>query len=378
MKVKDVMSKNIKSLSPDDYVAKLIPLIEKDHLRQIAIIEKNKFKGIVHSKYIAEMSMRDPSKTKISSLVENAPTISSNQEIEEAANLMFNSNLRILPVTEDKKFVGVLFMEKIIEAVSNFDVFKQTKAEEIMSNPVSILENEDIGKARILMREKNVSRLPVIDKNKKLVGIVTIFDLLKAVKPMNRINFYSMSGEKEKVAGIKVSGIMNKTPLLFEKKTSLSEISKSMTKKNIEGAVIVENDYPVGIISTKDLFESYVYSLGKSGIFYQIIGVDDIDDFTLATVERMIKETIQKASKIFELEFFFLHVKKYHTKGKTKYSIRTRLKTTKKIFISRSYAWDVRDAVGEALDKLERIIIKEKKTYRSRKQQILKFKKFSG
>jgi ribosome-associated translation inhibitor RaiA len=196
---------------------------------------------------------------------------------------------------------------------------------------------------------------------------------------MERINFYSMAGEKEKVTGIKISSIMNKTPVLVEKNSSLSEIAKLMMKNRVDGVIITEKEKPVGVISMKDLLESYVYSLGTKGVFYQIVGIEeDEDSFVLATVERMIADTLTKVSKLFELKFFIVHVKKYNKKGKVKYSIRARLRTSKKIFISKSYAWDLRDAVNDALDKLERVIIKEKMTYRSRKQQILKFKKFSG
>jgi len=187
-----------------------------------------------------------------------------------------------------------------------------------------------------------------------------------------------MAAEKEKITGIKVSSMMNKTPILAQKKTSLNEIASLMLKKGTDGVVITENDYPIGIVSMKDLLEAYVFSLGERGIFYQIIGIDEDDDFVLPTVERMIKDTVQKVSKIFKPQFFFLHVKKYSKKGKIKYSVRVRFKTNKRTFISKSYAWDLRDAIDDALTKLERIVIKEKKIYRSRKRQILKFKKLSG
>ena len=53
----------------------------------------------------------------------------------------------------------------------------------------------------------------------------------------------------------------------------------------------------------------------------------------------------------------------------------TQTKTDKKIFISKAWAWDLRMAVDQALDQLERLIFKEKKTTRDRlKKNILKIK----
>jgi hypothetical protein len=71
---------------------------------------------------------------------------------------------------------------------------------------------------------------------------------------------------------------------------------------------------------------------------------------------------LQKVSKIYDLQFFFLHVKRHDKEGKVKYSIRTRLLTSKGTFVSKSFAWDLRTAVGDAMTNLERIIIKKKET----------------
>jgi ribosome-associated translation inhibitor RaiA len=80
----------------------------------------------------------------------------------------------------------------------------------------------------------------------------------------------------------------------------------------------------------------------------------------------MINDTLKKMSKMFDPQFFFLHVKKYDKKGKVKYSIRTRFKTGSGTFVTKTYAWDLRDAVNDALNKLERIMKKDKETRRDR------------
>jgi len=371
------MSENIIFVSPEDTVSKLISLIENDNLREIIITENGKLKGIVHSKDIARKGITDPTKTKVSTLISNSPVISSNQDINEAAELIFKTGLRSLPVIEDKKVIGLITLFDIIEVASKTKDFRQTLAESIMSYPEVIESNTDIGKARILMREKNISRLPVVDKNQKLAGIVTIFDLLKAVKPRERMDFYSMAAEKERIMDIPVSTIMNTSPVTADKKKTLNDIVSLMKKYKTDGIIIVENDKPAGVVTAKDLLELYVSSFKKKGFYYQISGLTDEDDFIVSTVDRMIKDTLQKMSKIFNPQFFFLHVKKYDKTGKIKYSIRTRFRTDKGIFVSKSHAWDLRDAVNEALSKLERIMIKDVESKRDKKQEMLRFKKMN-
>lgn len=376
MLVKEIMSKDVVYLSPEDSVSELISLIEKYHIREIPIIEKKKLKGIVYSKDIARKGITNPRKTKLMKVVRSHPAIvSPNEDINEAAKLILKTGLTGLPVVEKDKTIGIISMHDIINFASKTKQFRQTKAEQIMSIPETITDDTDIGKARLLMRERNISRLPVIDENKKLSGIVTIFDLLRAVKPRERMGFYSMAAEKETIMGIPVSTITNRKPVTIDRKNSLNEIVNLINKYNIDGVVVAEGGYPIGIVTEKDLLEVYVSSLKQKGVFYQISGLKDEDDFVVGTVDRMIRSSLQKLSRIIRPEFFFLHVKRYDKKGKVKYSIRTRFKTGKGIFVSKSYAWDLREAVDKAMDRLERIIIKERKYKRDKVKDMSRFKK---
>jgi len=155
----------------------------------------------------------------------------------------------------------------------------------------------------------------------------------------------------------------------------LNEIVNLINKYKIDGVVVVEKDYPIGIVTEKDLLEVYVSSLKQRGVFYQISGLKDEDDFVVETVDRMIRDSLQKLSRMIKPEFFFLHVKRYEKKGKVKYSIRTRFKAEKGVFVSKSYAWDLREAVDKAMDKLERIIIKERGYKKDKIKEMLRYKK---
>lgn len=376
MFVRDIMTTNFISASPEESITKLISLFEKYNLRHILVCENKKLKGIIYTKELAKKGIQNPEKMKINSVMSfPPPTLSSEGNISEAAKLILKTGLRALPVVENNKVVGILSMFDIIEAASKMKEFRQSNAESIMSIPEIITEDDDIGRVRLLMREKNISRLPVIDKNKKLAGIVTIFDLLRAVKPSERINFYSMAAEKETVMKIPVSTIVNDSPVVVNRNATLNEIVNLMSENKSDGVIVVENQFPIGIITEKDLLEVYVSSLEQQGVYYQIVGLADEDQFLVATVDRMIGDTLQKLSKIYKLQSFFLHVKRYDKTGKVKYSIRTRLLTDKGIFVSKSHAWDLRTAADEALEKLQRITIKEKEYKKDKIKEMIRFKK---
>ncbi|MCK5594365.1 MAG: hypothetical protein KAI18_03920, partial [Candidatus Aenigmarchaeota archaeon] len=91
-----------------------------------------------------------------------------------------------------------------------------------------------------------------------------------------------------------------------------------------------------------------------------ISGIDDLDlyDFDVREMYRMIEETASKLSKKTEINSFSVHVKTYNDSGKRmKYSLRCRLSTAKHIFVAGHDSWDLRDAFGQLMDKMERLVI---------------------
>ena len=92
-----------------------------------------------------------------------------------------------------------------------------------------------------------------------------------------------------------------------------------------------------------------------------ISGIDDLDiyDFDVREMYRMIEETASKLSKKTEINAFSVHVKTYKDSGKRmKYSLRCRLSTAKHIFVAHDDSWDLRDAFGQLMDKMERLVIR--------------------
>lgn len=119
----------------------------------------------------------------------NPFTISADQNIPDAHEIMAENGVKRLPVMKNGKLVGVVSKEDIVQAspskATSFSMgeitylLSKTKISQIMNkNPFIISSNALLEEAAILMRDNNVSFLPVVD-NDKLVGIITesnIFD----------------------------------------------------------------------------------------------------------------------------------------------------------------------------------------------------------
>lgn len=362
MKVEDVMTKDFHTLKPEDRVIDFISLMEKYRLHEACVVdEKGNLVGFVHYRILAQKNTPDPTQTKIESIMTHAPSLKKDEDFENAVKFLFESGFRAVPVVEDEKPVGLFTVFDVIKVLKNDKNISEKTAEEVMTPAIVINQKEDIGKARFLMREKNISRLPVVDDEDKLVGEVTVLDLLKAIQPKERISWYSMAAEKLTIMGTEVSAIMNTMPITAEKNTKIGEIIEKMLSEKKRGCIIVENNEPLGVVTAKDIIEFYLSLKEEKGVYVQYSGLEEEDEFVMDTVDRMVSETVKKIHSIYPAQYFHIHVKRFRKTGERKlFSVRCRVMTEKGAFISSAQAWDLRDAIGQAMDKLEKIVVKHK------------------
>ncbi len=119
-------------------------------------------------------------------------------------------------------------------------------AKEIMNKIVTAATKKTNGRdLAVKLLSGMYSGLPVVDEG-KVVGVVTEFDLLKAVK------------EGKDLQHIFADDIMTKDPICVEEETSVEEIIKLMTGKNIIRVPVVRKGKLIGVISRCDILNSLI------------------------------------------------------------------------------------------------------------------------
>jgi len=97
--------------------------------------------------------------------------------IEEAAQKMRDGDFGMMPVGEDDRMIGTISDRDIaIRAVAE-GKDAATKVRDVMSEGVAwAYEDDSVEKAATIMSDCQVRRLPVVNRNKRLVGIVALGD----------------------------------------------------------------------------------------------------------------------------------------------------------------------------------------------------------
>jgi len=106
------------------------------------------------------------------------------QTIREAAKMMCDCDAGALPVGEDDRLVGMITDRDIaIRAVAEGKPC-DTKIREVMSDEVLYcFDDQELEDVARNMADIKVRRLPVLNRNKHLVGIISLGDLSKKEDP---------------------------------------------------------------------------------------------------------------------------------------------------------------------------------------------------
>ena len=137
---------------------------------------------------------------KVTDAMTRSPSIADPDcTIYDCAMRMLNEHVGSLIVIKNRKLLGIVTERDILKRVLVKGVnIHKTKIKEVMTNDVTtISEDTDIYDAILFMSRYNTRRLPVIDENKNVKGLITQKDILK-IQP----DLYDILAEKFQIREI--------------------------------------------------------------------------------------------------------------------------------------------------------------------------------
>jgi len=110
-------------------------------------------------------------------MTRNVQVISPDTTIREAAQSMSAGDFGMMPVGENDRMIGAISDRDIAIRAVAAGKGPDTKVRDVMSTGICYAYADDtVEQAAKLMSERQVRRLPVIDRDKRLVGIVALGD----------------------------------------------------------------------------------------------------------------------------------------------------------------------------------------------------------
>jgi acetoin utilization protein AcuB len=125
------------------------------------------------------------------------------------------------------------------------------------SDVVTIRPDTTLPEAHKLMIDEEIRRLPVVDNENRLLGIVTIGDVRSAEpSPATSLSIWEMN---YLLAALKIDKIMTRTPKTITPDSTIGEAARMMLENRISGLPVVDaENHVIGILTESDIFSMVV------------------------------------------------------------------------------------------------------------------------
>lgn len=359
--VKDLMSEKPLFVTPDDDVSQVLGKMMKHDLHELPIVEDGELLGMVSYSTLLKRG-KVPLNTKVGSLLVRPPTVEEGNALPRLAEILMSSGYRAVPVTRDGTLVGVISRTDCVKAFAKSEEFQRLTVRDIMTpDPQTLSEEETVLAARELMTALDERAVPVVDKAGKVVGVVGLKDMVKALThPREKSTRGDVAGERVPL-DVEVKGIMSTPPITISPMEGAAEAARLMGEHHISSVVVVEGEIPVGVVTQVDLLEQAAALRARDEVLVEISGIDEGDWWTYEILYTVIGRGLRRIASIVRPTIMNVHVVTYRNRGdRSKYSIRCRLSTERTLFLARDYDWDPYMAMHKVMNQLERRIKREK------------------
>lgn len=187
----------------------------------------------------------------------NPFTVSPDDSVADTLELMRSKNIRRVPVMQNGQLVGIVTERKLIEvspspatSLSVFEInylLSKTKIESIMTKSVITVRPDTLVEdAAVIMRENKISGLPVM-VGSELVGIITESAIFDA--------FIEIMGYRDKGSRIAVKVVNNKPGVLKTIAGIISDFDVNISHIVFQGDEIILR---IGTVNTKEIVDLIV------------------------------------------------------------------------------------------------------------------------
>ena len=170
--------------------------------------------GIIHKNMSIEEQAEEVDKVKRSEngVITDPFSLSPEHTIQDADDLMAKYRISGVPITEGTKLVGII-TNRDMRFISNYDtpISEHMTSEKLVTAPVGT----DLETAESILHEHRIEKLPLVDEEGRLSGLITIKDIEKVIEFPN--------AAKDEFGRLLVAGAVGVTSDTFERAEALFE-----------------------------------------------------------------------------------------------------------------------------------------------------------
>ncbi len=366
MNIADIATRDYIEVDVGQRMGKVRSTFENGNPKGIIVTNDGAYEGVISEREVLQSHVEDDA--KVAALIkpsrnDPAPKIDREENVREAARLLIESNSKVAPVFEHGDLWGVITDDAILEAVlENLDALS---VEDIYTDdPVTLKEDDGIGKAINYLRENGISRLPVLNENGFLTGVVTTHDIADFVIRENHTTTTGdRVGDSQRLLDVPVYDIMNSPVVTTTLEVTAKEAVETMLEKDYAGLMVTPEDddrVVIGVITKTDILRALTFT-EEEHMDVQITNISMLDTITRESIVQSIEEV---ADKYADMQVMHAHVR-FHEhneklRGTPLVQCQIRLRTNKGQVAGTGEGYGAENSFRVAIDKLERNVLEVK------------------
>ncbi len=134
--------------------------------------------GVIHKNLTPEQQATEVDKVKRSEsgMISKPVSLPPNKQLKDALNLMNQYHISGIPIVDGERFVGILTNRDL-----RFETNLEQSIEKVMTkdNLVTAPEGTQLSEAEKILQKHRIEKLPIVDKQGNLKGLITVKDIQK-------------------------------------------------------------------------------------------------------------------------------------------------------------------------------------------------------
>ncbi|SDC93593.1 CBS domain-containing protein [Natrinema hispanicum] len=366
MNIADIATTEFIEVDAGTRMGKVRSQFENDNPKGIIVTNDGEYEGVISEREVLQSHVEDDA--KVSALTKPSrstpsPKVDRQEDVRETARVLVESNAKVAPVFEHGDLWGVISNDDILEAVlDNLDAL--TVEDIYTDDPVTLREDDGIGKAINLLREHGISRLPILNENGYLSGVVTTHDIADfVIRKSDTTTTGDRVGDSQRMLDVPVYDIMNSPVQTTTLEATAKEAAEAMLEDDYAGLMVTPADddrVVIGIITKTDILRALTFT-EEEHMDVQITNISMLDTITRESIVESIEEVSDKYA---DMQVMHAHVR-FHEhneklRGTPLVQCQIRLRTNKGQVAGTGEGYGAENSFRVALDKLERNVLELK------------------
>ncbi len=360
MDISDIATTDYFEIEAEERLGKARSIFEEENPKGIVVTEAGEYDGVITQKQLLQSHIED--QTKVATLTKPAPKIDLHDDVREVARALVEGGSKVAPIFEGDTVWGIIDEDMILDGV--LDNLDALTVEQIYSeNPVTIPEDATLGRVINLMREHSVSRLPVVNDDGFLTGMVTTHDIVDFVtRNEDKPTTGERTGDSDRMLDLPVYDVMNSPVESISLDMTVEDAVKKMFEMNYAGLVVTPDDDRVvgGVVTKTDVLRALTYT-EEDHMDVQITNINLLDTISRQTIRESIQEITDKYK---DMQVRHAHVRFHEHKEKLRgtplIQCKIRLRTNRGQVAGSGEGYGAEQGFNVARDTLERNVLELK------------------